>query len=173
MLFKNPTWQFDSVEELQQRQRQNNTSLGVVTPKSISRIRVVKRKRQELSSFEDKLDGIRRTLEAKKAQLRLFEDAREAIPAEMKSLEFVDRRIAVDWTCNDSACRGHSMQVLHWEIAELHRREGDEKAVAKMGQICDLTQYALKFFLGNLFLHPSSFLIVGLWYPKRSRGRLF
>lgn len=36
-----------------------------------------------------------------------------------------------------------------------------------MKELCKLDVYDLKFFLGNLFLHPASFLIVGMWYPKR------
>lgn len=66
------------------------------------------------------------------------------------------------------------MQILDWEVAELHRREGDMSAMAKVQGICDPSQYALKFFLGNLHQHPTAFTIVGLWYPKRSaEQRLF
>jgi hypothetical protein len=59
------------------------------------------------------------------------------------------------------------MQVLDWGLCELQRRDGDEKALNRMKELCDLDKYDLKFFLGNLFMHPASFLIVGMWYPKR------
>jgi hypothetical protein len=59
------------------------------------------------------------------------------------------------------------MQVLDWDLCELQRREGDGKALMRMKELCRLDVYDLKFFLGNLFLYPSSFLIVGMWYPKR------
>jgi hypothetical protein len=65
------------------------------------------------------------------------------------------------------------MQILDWEVVELQRREGDEKALEKVKQYCDLRAYDLKFFLGNLRLHPASFMIVGLWYPKRVAPSLF
>lgn len=65
------------------------------------------------------------------------------------------------------------MQVLDWEVAELHRREGDEKALQGLNERCDLSRYALRFFLGNFRLYPTAFTIVGLWYPKRADDRLF
>ncbi len=65
------------------------------------------------------------------------------------------------------------MQVLDWEIAELQRREGIGPALEKMRTICDLGAYDLYFYLGNMFLHPSAFLIVGLWYPQKALDRLF
>ena len=64
------------------------------------------------------------------------------------------------------------MQVLDWGLCELQRREGDEKALARMKELCRLDAYDLKFFLGNLFLYPASFMIVGMWYPKRRDGIL-
>jgi hypothetical protein len=65
------------------------------------------------------------------------------------------------------------MQVLDWGLCELQRREGDEKALARMKELCRLDIYNLKFFLGNLFLYPTSFMIVGMWYPKRVSDLLF
>ena len=94
----------------------------------------------------------------------MFEDA---IPPEMKNLEFLKSRVLVSWLCKGDTCPGHKMQVLDWGLCELQRREGSKAAVAKMRDICRLEIYDLKFFLGNLFQYPASFLIVGLWYPKR------
>ena len=59
------------------------------------------------------------------------------------------------------------MQVLDWGLCELQRRDGDDKAFSRMKELCNLDKYDLKFFLGNLFMHPASFLIVGMWYPTR------
>jgi hypothetical protein len=85
----------------------------------------------------------------------------------MKNLEFMKYRLQVKWLCQNPACRGHKMQVLDWGLCELQRRDGDEKALDRMKELCNLDKYDLKFFLGNLFMHPASFLIVGMWYPKR------
>lgn len=173
VIFRSPTWQFDSVEALKDAQKKMNGSLGIVTPREILCISVVPRPKGDVESFEQKLDRIRQRIQADRAQLMLFDDAREALPTEMKSLDFVDRRIKVKWRCSSSECPAHEMQVLDWEVTELHRREGDEKALQKMHEICDLSTHAVRFFLGNLFLHPAAFTIVGIWYPKRAEGRLF
>ena len=60
------------------------------------------------------------------------------------------------------------MQILDWEICELCRRSGADKAMNKVSQLLDLSQYGTKFFLGNFHMYPSSFAIIGLWYPRRS-----
>lgn len=91
----------------------------------------------------------------------------------MKKLEFLKSRVMVSWLCNSKDCTGHRMQVLDWGLCELQRREGSEAAVNRMKELCRLEAYDLKFFLGNLLQYPTSFLIVGLWYPKRVTDLLF
>jgi hypothetical protein len=164
LMFRDPSWQFDSVEALQQAQKERGTSIGVVAPREIKKVEVVKRSEEEERSFEQKLADVRKIQEAKRAQINMFE---ETMPPEMKNLEFMKSRVQVSWLCRNPQCSGHRMQVLDWGLCELQRRDGDEKALSRMKELCDLDKYDLKFFLGNLFMHPASFLIVGMWYPKR------
>lgn len=168
VVFRNPSWQFDSVDALQEAQTRERTSLGVVEPKKIINVEVVNRPWEERMSFTDKLRKLQAESELASRQLAFFE---ESTPVEMKDLSFLSRRLRVNWECHSSECRGHSMQILDWEVAELHRREGNLSAMAKVEEICDLNKYALRFFLGNLHQHPTAFTIVGLWYPKRSAAR--
>jgi hypothetical protein len=171
VVFKNPSWQFDTVDALQEAQSRDRTSLGVIAPKKIINVEVAKRAWEERLSFTEKLRKLQAESELASRQLAFFE---ESTPVEMKDLSFMSRRLKVNWECHSADCRGHSMQILDWEVAELHRREGDMSAMAKVQGICDPSQYALKFFLGNLHQHPTAFTIVGLWYPKRSaEQRLF
>jgi hypothetical protein len=163
-MFRDPAWQFDSVEDLQKAQKEKGTSIGVVAPRKIKKVEVVERSEEEAKSFEQKLADVRKIHEAKRAQLDMFE---QSIPPEMKTLEFLKYRVQVSWLCPNPECGGHRMQVLDWGLCELQRREGDQKALLRMKELCKLDVYDLKFFLGNLFLHPASFLIVGMWYPKR------
>jgi hypothetical protein len=163
-MFRDPAWQFDSVEDLQKAQQEKGTSIGVVAPREIKKVEVVERSEEEAKSFEQKLADVRKIHEAKRAQLDMFE---QSIPPEMKTLEFLKYRVQVSWLCPNPECGGHRMQVLDWGLCELQRREGDQKALLRMKELCKLDVYDLKFFLGNLFLHPASFLIVGMWYPKR------
>lgn len=171
ILFRNPDWIFDNVEDLQVAERKTKQSLGVVTPKSISKISIMPRPADEAISFAEKLDRLKRKNEAERSQLHLFE---EAIPPQMRSLDFVSDRIQIEWNCFGASCKGHRMQILDWEVSELLRRKGSAKALEKVRQICNLDEYALKFFLGNLAQHPTAFTIVGLWYPKKVKNpRLF
>lgn len=169
-IFKNSGWQFDSVEALQKAERAQGISIGIVKPKSIDKIEVVTRPSDDKTTFEEKIRRLGEISEAKRKQLNLFT---EATPPEMKSLAYLEDRIRIEWVCHGAGCKGHKMQVLDWEVAELHRKHGDEKALQKVREVCDLNEYATQFFLGNFYLHPTAFTIVGLWYPKRVRDLLF
>jgi hypothetical protein len=166
-IFRDRSWSFDSVETLLKSQKSNRSSIGIVAPRAIERLEIIPRPSDELQSFGDKLSDLRKALKAKRQQLVLFEQER-ALPNEMKSLQFLKSRLQVCWKCHNPGCRGHRMQVLDWGLCELQRREGDEAALAKLRDLCDLEKYSLRFFLGNLFMHPGSFMIVGLWYPMRA-----
>ena len=168
ILFKNHSWQFDTVDALLEAQAMNRTSIGVVEPREILEVEVLRRSAEEWASFDEKLAKLKAEHEVARRQLDFFV---EATPPEMKHLDFLKKRLKITWKCHSADCRTHSMQVLDWEVAELHRRHGDGKALKKLRQVCNVENYALKFFLGNLFLHPTAFTIVGLWYPKRSRAR--
>jgi hypothetical protein len=170
-LFKNPEWQFESVEALQVRERENGTSIGIVSPRSIEKVEVATRPKSDYLTFEEKVYKLVDALDAKARQFNLF--AVDSTPVELKDLTYLRDRIRVDWKCFGPECKGHKMQILDWEVAELHRKHGDTKALQRVREICDLDHYATKFFLGNFFLHPTAFTIVGLWYPKRAKGRLF
>jgi hypothetical protein len=168
-MFRDPAWQFESVEALQKAQAEQGTSIGVVAPREIKKVEVVERSEEEAKSFEQKLAEVKKIQAAKRAQINMFE---EALPPEMKNLEFMKYRVQVRWLCKNPACREHKMQVLDWGLCELQRRDGDEKALSRMKELCNMDRYDLRFFLGNLFMHPGSFLIVGMWYPKRRTDML-
>ena len=170
ILFKNSNWQFNNVDDLLVSQRQHKTSLGVITPKEIVNVEVTKRSKDDEKDFAEKFEQLKLNNELSQAQLDLFE---QSTPAEMKHLDFVSSRIRIKWLCASTTCNGHQMQILDWEVGELQRKQGDDAACEKVKAICDLKQYALKFFLGNLAQHPTAFTIVGLWYPKRQPDRLF
>jgi hypothetical protein len=168
-VFIDRAWQFNTVDELQQAQDENRTSLGVVVPREIQKIEIVKRPDEDALSFEQKFQELCKIADIDKAQMKLFEDA---VPKEMKGLEYMASRPRIHWLCNSAECKGHKMQILDWEILELQRREGDDNALKKLEELCNLTKYDLRFFLGNLHQHPKSFTIIGLWYPQRSRNLL-
>lgn len=169
-VFRKKEWQFETVDDLLASQRTQRVSLGVVIPKQIIDITIVNRSGDDAKGFVEKMQALRNQVNADRRQLDLFESA---IPPQMKRLEFLSSRAKVSWLCGSSGCAGHEMQILDWEIAELQRREGDAKTLQKLRQILDLQKYAVRFFLGNLFQYPTSFTVVGLWYPQRAEGLLF
>src|ERR1043166_514158 len=110
-MFLDPAWQFDSVEDLKKTQKEKGASIGVVAPREIKKVEVVQRSDEEKKNFEQKLADIKKTQEAARAQITLFE---EALPPEMKNLEFMKYRVQVTWLCPNPECTGHCMQVLDW-----------------------------------------------------------
>jgi hypothetical protein len=167
IVFSKQTWQFDSVTELTRRQAESKQSIGVVRPAQILSIDLRTRPDEEEATFEQKRERLRKKWEAESNGM-LFE---EFIPPEMKGLEFVKNRIHVKWVCGGGET--HSMQIMDWEIVELQRKVGDEKALQAVRDHLDLEKYAVRFFLGNIKQHPTRFTIAGLWYPKRQAGLLF
>src|SRR5436190_1884904 len=80
-------------------------------------------------SFEQKFEDLKKTVAAQRAQIQMFGDA---IPPEMKKLEFLKSRVVVSWFCKGKDCTGHTMQVLDWGLCELQRRDGSEAALNRM-----------------------------------------
>ncbi len=169
-MFKDPSWQFESVDDLLKAQDERHTSIGVVAPREITKVEIVERSAEDAKNFEQKFAEVKKIHDAKRLQIDMFE---QAIPPEMKKLDFVKSRVQVSWLCKTPTCTGHRMQVLDWGLCELQRRDGDAKALGRMQELCRLDTYGLRFFLGNLFLYPTSFMIVGMWYPKRVPDLLF
>lgn len=170
-IFKNTAWQFDSVEDLGRKEREDGTSLGIVVPKEIINVSVKERPENDREAFNKKLEDLIVENKAKRDQIQLFEDY--TVP-ELKQLGYVGSRLEIHWQCFGPECNTHRTQALDWGLIELQRRQGIEAAKTKLEEICNLYKYALKFYMGNLKGHPTAFTIVGLWYPKRpEEPRLF
>jgi hypothetical protein len=170
VMFRDPSWQFSTMDDLQDAQRKTKASIGVVNPREILEVEPFARPNEDGLSFNEKLDRLRRFVAADREQMRIFEEF--ALP-ELKGQEFVPNRIRVRWLCHSPECKGHNMQVLDWEAIQLQRKVGNEKALEKVRSVCDVQKNAVRFFLGNTAQHPAAFCIVGFWYPKRVPDLLF
>src|SRR5712692_2158218 len=80
-MFPDKGWQFDTMDDLLAAQKKERTSIGVVTPRKITKVEVLERSEEDALSFEQKFEDLKRTVEAQRAQIQLFGDA---IPPEMK-----------------------------------------------------------------------------------------
>lgn len=81
------------------------------------------------------------------------------------------------YRCSDPTCGGHSQSLIDWELGEAGRRwasrypprELPDRIRTKFyNQLCggDRDPY---FFLGNQKLHLQSFLVLGVFWPRRRR----
>ena len=165
----NPVNIVQSVEEIQELQKENKKSLGIISPKQVTEVTF------EPFSFDEKLNW-KRNLDANMAQADLQFIAKEK--RDIKPIPPPDYRFKITFRCNDERClKDHHFSVLDWEIDALYnkmRNKGNTpqlaatKVVEKLEWIC-ADDKDLHFFLGNISNHPQVFTIVGLWYPKKSK----
>ncbi|MFN7927409.1 MAG: hypothetical protein U0Y68_05595 [Blastocatellia bacterium] len=161
---------FQSVEAIQERQRDDNTSLGLVKPAIVSQVRAEKLNQNERDKFwRDYQQAIK--------QMDLPLDTNPS--HQVKPLSPPDYRYKIQFRCDDDRClQDHNFSVLDWEIDALYfrmRRKGkspesaSKDVVDKLNDVCAQDK-DLYFFLGNISTHPNVFTIVGLWYPKKKLG---
>ncbi|WP_178139397.1 hypothetical protein [Rhodothermus profundi] len=154
IIFRDTSWHYDCLRYLKQEQKKRKKSLGFIPVREILDIRLRTRPEQQRREFEEKYNAL-------KNQTDLFNRY-------IKDLQFIEKRVYVQWKCLDPDCRGHWAGVLDWGLCELGRRKGYNKALQKMEELANLDKYELAFFVGNFARHPNNFGIVGLWYPRRS-----
>jgi|SRR3989304_5623803 len=109
-------------------------------------------------------------------QLTLFD------PLETK-LEKIPYVFRYRYRCGEKDCNGHNQLIIDWEIMEFYRRirnQGAEKTdiVPEVqrrfyGKLCNKNKDTY-FFVGNHSLWPSSFMVLGIfWPPKSKQSELF
>ena len=97
--------------------------------------------------------------------LNLFEQA------PVRQLEKIPYNFKYRFTCDDPDCRGHAISCTDWEMGQSYRRwrreygEDWEDAFRQKYEIEMKERFDTHFFVGNMHQHPTSFLIVGLYYP--------
>lgn len=157
-VFRDPSWLYDGLDELDAARLRHNTSMGLVRPGRIERVYIRPKRPEARREFEAKWASVT-------SQADLF------LP-EYKNLEFLTHEIRLAWRCAVpcDVCRRepHDMLVLDWGLLELARREGDwEQARLKLESISNLETHDFRLFIGNFRLRPQTWGIIGLWYPKR------
>jgi hypothetical protein len=166
----NPQNLHASVEALQDAQKRDKTSLGIIKPK-------------EFVDFvaEAVPDEERNDYWLRYAQVMAQPDLPfEQEPEQTTPLPPPDYRYRIRFRCDDPACtRVHDFGVFDWEADALYatcRRRGDtpeqarDKVLDKLRNVCG-DDKDTHFFLGNIFSHQHVFTIVGLWYPKKRSHR--
>lgn len=91
-------------------------------------------------------------------------------------LEKVPYKFYYRYKCSDKACPGHRQSIIDWELMQLyrnlkHKGDNENEIIAKikekwLAQMCGMDKDTI-FFVGNGFQTPKSFMVLGVFYPKR------
>src|SRR6478609_470057 len=103
---------------------------------------------------------------------------------ETEALEAQPYIVKIRYRCAEAGCRRHEQTVVDWEAGQLGRKmlaeghsraRGRELVQQKYEQICD-SRRDTHLYLGNQHQHPTSFPILGAFWPpagSRPAARLF
>ena len=149
--------------------RQNGNlfpTLGVIKPRQIRKLTI----RPDRDTWtESQLGWLRQGL--------LFDERQRGT----RELEKVPFRFTYEFHCEATECRGHALMCTDWEMGQAWRRwsvnYGDNweaKFRAKFEHDM-IDKYDTHFFVGTVFDHPGTWIIIGLFYPPLQTGdvRLF
>ena len=83
---------------------------------------------------------------------------------------------AAGFRCDDDACPGHTLACTDWEMGEAWRQWRDKYGEAgweeKFRQRFEaemIEKYDTHFYVGTVHHHPSTWIVVGLFYPPQPK----
>lgn len=157
---------YTSMRALREKQDSDSTSLALFKPKTISKFTAEPDDPEWKEGFKAEL-----------LQKRLFETRKQTLQPPRK----VPFKFSYHWTCEDEDCNGHKMMIEDWEVGALYWRMRDQgldepKAVDAVkstfyDKICG-PKNDTHFYLGTVLSH-STWVIIGMYYPKKKPGGLF
>lgn len=148
----------ESMCELQRRQREDGTSLGVFRPAEFTNF--------EITPTSAEWDAARQAILGQGNLL---------MPEPKLPLEKIPFDFHYSFVCDDGACNGHRMSMIDWELGQNYRqtagRPEDERLELLMQRwrdmVCGPTRDTY-FFAGNMAKRPQVFVLLGaFWPPKR------
>ena len=156
-----------SMEDLHDRQQADRTSLGVFKPKIV----------RDLVISPDDSDW-KPAFKAALQQARLWETRTVSMDPPRK----VPFKFHYQFECDDARCSGHKMMIEDWEVGALFWRLVDqgnshEDAAGKvrekfLGELCGADKDT-HFFVGTILAYPKSWVVIGVFYPKKEPPSLF
>lgn len=150
-----------SLEALKAQQQKDKTSLGLIKPREIQELVIEPAKEPQWSSAD----------KGKLSRQNLFDIEGQGHP--LRLLEKIPFRFAYRFLCDDPACNGHNLSIISWEVMESYRRwqvkyKEDWPGKFRETYWDSMLQRDLHFFVGNMASHPTSWLILGLYYPPKT-----
>ncbi|NQT14556.1 MAG: hypothetical protein HQ582_17500 [Planctomycetes bacterium] len=155
-----------SMEDLYARQAQDQTSLGIFRPKKVHDLVISPDDPEWKAKFREELK-----------QRRMWE-YRERTKELPRKIPF---KFHYRFECDDKRCNGkHRMMIEDWEVGALFWRSVDDGATRHeaarkvrtkfLDEICS-PHNDTHFFVGTTLAHPNSWLVLGLFYPRRDKDR--
>ena len=141
-----------------ERDTQGHPTLGVFRPKSI---------RQLLITAEEP--------NWTNAQLNTLRQGHLFIEPPKKELEKIPFSFRYEFRCAEDTCMGHKLMCTDWEMGESYRKwktqygDGWEEKFRQRYESEMIEKYDTHFYVGTIHGHPHEWIIVGLFYPPRSR----
>lgn len=151
-----------SMEELADRKDADRTSLGIFQPKEIHDLFISEDEPEWKASFKSAL-----------MQARLWDD-RKVTKEPPRKVPF---KFHYRFACDDPRCKGkHQMMIEDWEVGAYYWRVRDDGAdpleAARatrnrfLNEVCAADKDS-HFYVGTVSNHPNSWIIIGVWWPKR------
>ncbi len=158
LVFRDPSWHYPNMDALLGAYQEKRLSIGMIRPGEVEDVEVT-----------EKAPGEREVFERKSADLRLLKEA-DLFDPTYKEIAFLTHEVHLLWRCEER-CRTcsnqpHRMSVLDWGLLELGRRDGWDKAEARLRAMAEPGKHDFRLYLGNMRLRQQVFVIIGLWYPK-------
>jgi hypothetical protein len=153
-----------SMEELWDRQDEDNTSLGILRPREVSDLVITPDSPEWKQSFLDQL-----------RQTRLW-DTRTKSKKPPRKMPW---RFQYRFWCDDARCKGHKMTNEDWEVGALYWKLVDQGATTEeatkkvkqkfLDEIC-APENETYFYVGTVLNHPKSWLVIGTFYPRQGKS---
>jgi hypothetical protein len=148
-----------SMCEIIEEQRTNSTSLGIVRPREVLGVDISIRPAEDVRRQQERVN-------AAASQEKLF-------GKQLAPLEIIPHRYSYRYLCETQTCNGHSQGIIDWEVTAAYRSWRNsypdyvERVREKwLGQLC-APDRDTRFFVGNMHQYPQSFLVLGVFWPKR------
>ncbi len=96
---------------------------------------------------------------------------------QLREIEQIPYRFKYVYRCSDPGCAGHEQSIIDWEIFQFfrrvrNRRDWRERVRARfLTQLCGADRDTA-FIVGNQHQYPSSFMVLGVWWPPRHAEQL-
>ncbi len=147
-----------SLEEVQDAQAANSTSIGMLRPARIDGLVM-----ENATPWTEK----QRTA---LAQQHL--DLGAATSKQLRELVQIPFAFSYRFTCTDDRCTGHKLQILDWEIGQAYREwsrtdPGRWEEMIRQKYESELPARDLHLVVGNLAAWRQTFVIIGLVAPPR------